>query len=605
MTRAPASARRGAAWNVLRSLRLVFRAAFHARPGTATLIVAATVLQALLPPALAWVLEQTVSDVQQGRHGALRDAATELGVIGAAWALTQWIALSGQTALEEHTDHWIERRLFDLTLTVPGLSAAESPEFQDRMYTVANRSRHMIGSISTAVGVIGLAVRLLGSIAVLIIVAPSFAALPLLTVLPVLAALKIERIEAAMLDAIAPSMRTARLLFQITTDPGSGEAIRLGAMAPWLADQQSLRLEEADRQQRRARVETVVVTAIGWVAFSAGVALLAWIGSVLRTSNSAGAVIVLVVLALQLVGQAEAAAGTVSQLSRLSTVFEKFFWLTDFADTKARGHGGSQPAPSSIQDGIALRDVTFRHHPDAPAVLDGINLVIPRGSTLALVGHNGAGKTTLVKILLGLYQVTDGEVLVDDIHLRSLHAEAWADATAAGFQDYCRFQLLAQESVGAGDLPRIDDLDAISLALRHAGASDLDATLPQGLRTPLGPTLPGGIQPSQGQWQKLAIARALMRGTPLLRVLDEPTSSLDAETERQLFDGYLATAQQAADATGSISILVSHRFATVRTADQIAVLDGGRISELGSHAELMAADGWYAKVCRLQASDYT
>ena len=220
-------------------------------------------------------------------------------------------------------------------------------------------------------------------------------------------------------------------------------------------------------------------------------------------------------------------------------------------------------------------------------VLDHVDLHLPAGSTVAIVGENGAGKTTLAKLLLRFYEPTAGALLVDGVDIRRFEVEAWRNRVSAGFQDFARLQFLAYESVGVGSLPDIDDANAVVIALDRAAAADLPARLPSGLATQLGREFDGGVDLSTGQWQKLAVARAMMRDDPLLVVLDEPTASLDAATEHALFERFAGQARAAAARTGAITLLVSHRFSTVRMADVILVIEGGRITERGSHDELM------------------
>ena len=243
------------------------------------------------------------------------------------------------------------------------------------------------------------------------------------------------------------------------------------------------------------------------------------------------------------------------------------------------------PAPVRLHRGLNLEGVSFTYPGTARPVLEGVTLDLPAGGTVALVGENGAGKTTLVKLLCGLYTPTRGRVLVDGIDLRRLDPAAWRTRTAAGFQDYARFMLLARELIGVGDLRAVDD-PAAAAALERAAATDVLAQLAAGLETQLGRYFRPGVGQaaaaalvlSDGQWQKLALGRALMRPAPLLLVLDEPTASLDAPSEHALFERFAGAARRTAAATGGVTVLVSHRFATVRMADRIVVLDAGAAS---------------------------
>ncbi len=196
-----------------------------------------------------------------------------------------------------------------------------------------------------------------------------------------------------------------------------------------------------------------------------------------------------------------------------------------------------------------------------------------------------------------------GTIFVDDVPLARLPAEQWRARLAGAFQDFFRFEFRAKQTVGLGDVTRVEDGPAVLVAVDGAGAGDVLAKLAQGLETQLGPTWPGGAELSFGQWQKLALARGFMREEPLLLVLDEPTAALDAETEHALFEQYAAAAR-GAGSSGRITVLVSHRFSTVRMADLIVVLDGARLVEVGTHAELMAKGGQYASLYGIQANAY-
>jgi ATP-binding cassette subfamily B protein len=233
-----------------------------------------------------------------------------------------------------------------------------------------------------------------------------------------------------------------------------------------------------------------------------------------------------------------------------------------------------------------------------------VSLLLPAGAVVALAGENGAGKTTLVKLLAKLYEPSSGTILVDGADLARMPVRAWRSRLAGAFQDFFRFEFRARHTVGLGDLLRLDDESSVMTAVSRAGAGDVITHLPAGLETQLGPTWPEGVEVSFGQWQKLALARGFMRDEPLLLVLDEPTAALDAQTEHALFERYAAATRARANGAGSITVLVSHRFSTVRMADLIVVLDGARVAEVGTHDGLMAKRGHYAELYNIQAAAY-
>jgi ATP-binding cassette subfamily B protein len=277
-------------------------------------------------------------------------------------------------------------------------------------------------------------------------------------------------------------------------------------------------------------------------------------------------------------------------------------WLEDYADRQVTG---DQPAPDRLEDGIRVDHVTFTYPGATRPALEDVDLWLPAGAVVAVVGENGAGKSTLVKLLAQMYAPTTGRILVDGQPLDSFAPGAWRERMAGAFQDFYKFELPAQQTVGVGDLPRLDDESAATSAIERAGADDVVQRLEAGLATQLGPSWSDGVDLSFGQWQKLALARGFMRDAPLLLVLDEPTAALDAETEHALFERYARVARsETADEHGRIMVLVSHRFSTVRMADLIVVLDGSRVTEVGSHEELMQLDGQYASLYETQAAAY-
>jgi ATP-binding cassette subfamily B protein len=262
-----------------------------------------------------------------------------------------------------------------------------------------------------------------------------------------------------------------------------------------------------------------------------------------------------------------------------------------------------QQVPQAIRRAMTLDRVSFSYPGTSRVVLDDVSLTLPAGAVIAIVGENGAGKTTLVKLLAKMYEPSSGTIFVDETPLARVPAEHWRTRLAGAFQDFFRFEFSARHSVGLGDVPRMDDDGAVRQAVDRAGAGDVVARLASGLDTQLGPTWPGGVELSFGQWQKIALARGFMRDRPLLLVLDEPTAALDAETEHALFERY-AEAARTDSHGGRVTILVSHRFSTVRMAQLIVVLDGAKVVETGSHEELMAKGGQYSQLYGIQAAAY-
>lgn len=286
--------------------------------------------------------------------------------------------------------------------------------------------------------------------------------------------------------------------------------------------------------------------------------------------------------------------------SDIKLVFGRSAWeaLGEFEGIvreKDRRAGGCGPVPAPA-DSISFHDVSFGYRPGAP-VLDRLGLTLPVGTSTALIGVNGAGKTTLVKLLAGIYEPDAGAVRVDGTDLRELDPDSWRRHFAVTFQDFLRYELTLRDNVAMGSIAHRDDDEGITVELRRVGLGDLLDALPDGLGTPLTRSLPGGRDLSGGQWQRLALARALfaVRHGASVLVLDEPTAQLDARGEAEFYDTFLDLTR------GVTSLVISHRFSSVRKADQIVVLDGGRVTEAGTHDELVRRGGQYRQMFEVQA----
>lgn len=257
----------------------------------------------------------------------------------------------------------------------------------------------------------------------------------------------------------------------------------------------------------------------------------------------------------------------------------------------------NQPVPRPIKRGIEFRNVSFKYAGRSEYALRGVNLSIGPGEKIALVGANGAGKTTLIKLMTRLYEPSEGQILLDGVDLRDYDINSLRDSIGVIFQDFVEYQASARDNIGYGQIKALNDEPRIKAAAERGGGDEVIDTLPQQYDTMLGRWFDKGSELSGGQWQKIALSRAFMRDGAVL-VLDEPTAALDAEKEYEIFQRFRELTE------GKIAILISHRFSTVRMADRIAVIEGGRISELGTHAELMQLNRTYAKLFNMQAEGY-
>ena len=291
-----------------------------------------------------------------------------------------------------------------------------------------------------------------------------------------------------------------------------------------------------------------------------------------------------------------------SILSAMGNIYENNLFMANFFDfLRLQPQMKISPQPRKLSlplsGGIEFRGVGFRYPDDDAWALRGVDLTIRPGEKIALVGHNGAGKTTLIKLLSRLYDPTEGSILIDGIDIRDLDPRELHEIIGVIFQDFVRYHLPAKENIGMGQIAALDDAIRIAAAARKSGADAVIDGLPNGYDTMLGRWFRDGHELSLGQWQKIALARAFMREAEIM-VLDEPTSSVDAQTEYEIFQRF----KELTD--GKMAILISHRFSTVRMADCIAVIEQGRITELGTHEELLRREGTYARLFGMQAEGY-
>lgn len=545
-------------------------------------------------------------DAVVGAH--MNAAVTWAVVLSLSDAFRSWALVGSQMDRQDLHDRALlhfQEQAMRLAGQVPGIEHHERQEHLDRVVVFRNSFATLASAPGEIIDGISQVIRAALTFALLATLNPVLIALPLFALPSLAAGRRAERINQRAQMAGAAFTRRSEHLWHLLTTPSAAKEVRVFNLGEELRVRERAAFEDVTRIQVAAKAKAGLVTAAGWSVFALGyvAAILFVVYQAANGLATPGDVLLAVVLAGQVNFQVAGAADLVGLLTQAFHAVGHYRWLLDYSNARAGEHS-REPAPDRIERGIQLNDVTFTYPGTEAPVLHEVTLHLPAGAVVAFVGENGAGKTTLVKLLMRLYAPTSGSIEVDGTELSRLDLDEWRRRTSAAFQDYMRYEFIVRHTVGVGDLDFIDHPDAIIGALERAGGSDLASRLPDGLDSQLGKQFRNGTELSGGQWQTLALGRAMMRAEPLLLVLDEPTASLDASAEHALFERYAAQARRVGTDTGAITLVVSHRFSTVRMADLIVVLQDGRVTELGDHDTLIANGALYSELYDIQARSY-
>jgi len=559
------------------------------------------VLFAALPDALIALWLKFLGDgVVHHEPRVVLFSALGLGLSAAATWFLRTVSTRVQRKFRDKVTIALEAHVARLQATIATIAHHERPDYLDRLSVLRNQMfvlDHMYMSVfATASWILRLAV----TIALLVSIHPALALLAAFALPTVFTASWRPAVERRTQERVAQPARLARHLFTLATTAQPAKEVRVTNIGPRLATDRRAAWERWYGPVASARNASAAWHTLAWAVFGA-----AYVGAVVFVTYVLRATAGDVLLVLAAGARLSAYVGaTVGEIGFLRGVWmdgsRRLAWLEDYAASLTAA--ADLPVPNVLRDGIRLEHVSFAYPGTSRLVLDDVSVAIPPGAVVAIVGENGAGKSTLIKLLAKMYAPTSGAIYLDDVPLARVDADAWRARLAGAFQDFYKFELRAQHTVGVGDVPRVDDAVAVAAAVERAGATDVIDRFASGLDTQLGPTWPGGVDVSYGQWQKLALARGFMRDDPVLLILDEPTAALDAETEHALFERFASAAR--ARRSSRITILVSHRFSTVRMADLIVVLDGAHLVEVGSHEDLLARGGQYAELYRIQAEAY-
>jgi len=584
----------------LASMWRLCKLGYSHEPGLLSFAFTMSLLAAVPDAMLALLLKFLADGVVAGDRQLIL-----LAVLGMAVAVTlTWLM---RVATARVTRSFRDKVTIALETHVAGLQASvstiehqERRDFLDRLAVLRNHVfvlDHMYMSLFSTAGWI---VRLGLTVALLMSIHPVLALLLLFAVPTVVSSSWRPAVERETEEANAMHQRLAEHLFTVATTAAPGKEVRVTGIGPELVRRRRHEWNRWYGPTSAVRWSSAAWHSLAWAVFGS-----AYVGAIVFVASGLQASPGNVLLVLAAGGRLSAyVAASMREIGFIRGVWldgaRRLAWLEDYA--AAMQVDADQPAPDSIADGIRFDHLSFAYPGTDTLVLDDVSLHLPAGRVVAVVGENGAGKSTLVKLLCKMYEPTSGEILVDTMPLHRISGTAWRAKVSGAFQDFFRFEFAARTSVGLGNLPDVEDDTAVLTALGKAGADEVVTRLESGLDTQLGPTWPDGVDVSFGQWQKLALARGFMRDEPLLLVLDEPTAALDAETEHELFSRYAEAAR--AGSRGGVTILVSHRFSTVRMADLIVVLQGSEVSQVGSHEELMREGGPYAELYSIQARSY-
>jgi ATP-binding cassette, subfamily B, bacterial len=585
----------------LPSMIRVVKLGYAAEPRLLVASLAMTLLQALPDAFVALWLALITNGLIRHEHTTLVIGALGLAVSATLmWALQVTLTRTVRR-LGDRLNIMFQGHVARLQAEVATVEHHERPVYLDRIAVLRTgvfALDHLFASMFTMVGWL---VRL-AFVSVLLAAIHPLLLLLLVGALPLLVvAVWRPKVEKRIEEAAASHARMGRHVFNVATTPPPGKEIRVTGNQADLFDRRRDAWGQWFRPIRATQLASAAWLSLAWTIFAvAFVAAAAWVALGLDASPGS------VVLVLTAGGRLSAYVGSaVGELGFLRGIWldsaQRLAWLEDFAASQNQ-HTDQHP-PDRLEHGISFEGVSFSYPGTDRLVLEDVDLTLPAGTVVAIVGENGAGKSTLVKLLARMYAPTTGRITADAVDINRVDASEWRTRLAGAFQDFARLEFLAVTTVGLGDEPRLDDRAAVGSAVERSGAATVVDDLRDGLETQLGPSWDDGVDVSFGQWQKLALARGYMRPEPLLLMLDEPTAALDAETEHALFEHFATGARSESD-NGRVTVLVSHRFSTVRTADLIVVLDGSRVVEVGSHADLMARQGTYAELYSIQAESY-
>ena len=570
--------------------------------------IAAGLLVAVVPAGVAWLMKVVLDGLVAG-GGDLAAPVAGLALGGVAAAALPQLVQYLDAELRRAFGLATKKRLYGAVGRMRGLARHEDPAFHTRLSLATEVGPTGPAEVLTStLGVIQGVAMAAGFLAALAAVNPWMLLVVLVAAVPTLQAeLALSRGRARMVGELGHAARREHFYAELIASVDAAKEVRLYGLDGLFAARMVAELRRVDAGHRAAdRRELRAQALLGVLGAVVAAAGLVWaVAAAGRGDLTVGDVSVFVAAVAGVQGGLSTAVGGWGQAHHALLLFSHYQHIVR-AEPDLPVLGPGRPV-LALTRGIEFRDVWFRYADDLPWVLRGVSFTVSAGSATALVGSNGTGKSTIVKLLCRFYDPTRGSVLWDGVDLRELPVDALRRRIGAVFQDFVRYELSAAENIGVGDVDSVDDRGRIVDAAKWAGVAPALDALPRGYDTMLTRVWMGpdtgddpvtGVVLSGGQWQRLALARAVFRRDSALVVLDEPSAGLDAEAEHELHERLRELR------AGRTSLLISHRLNTVRDADRIVVLADGAVAESGGHAELMARDGRYAELFRLQAGGY-
>ncbi|MFI6689997.1 ABC transporter ATP-binding protein [Streptomyces sp. NPDC050485] len=592
-----------------RRLTAAFTLAREAAPAALALYAALTLAAGVMPVAAAWLTKRLLDGLVHGASlGSLVPLGSGLAAAGVIAGLLPHVSAYLRAELERAVGLLAQDRLFGAVNEFVGLRRFEEPDFLDRLRLAQQAGRMSPNqAVDGVLGVVRAAVTIGGFLVTLLVISPTMAALVLLAGVPVLLAeIGLSQRRARMFWDIGPAERRETFYSELLSTVRSAKEVRLFGTGGFLRGRMLAERRVANKARQRVdQREVRVQSGLGLLAAAVSGAGLIWSVTAAQSGGlSIGDITVFVASVSGVQSALTSMAGEVARSHQALLMLDHYVAVTTAApDLPVPPRAVAAPP---LRHGIEFRNVWFRYTDQQPWVLRGLDLHIPHGTSLALVGLNGAGKSTLVKLVCRFYDPTHGAVLWDGVDLREMAPDALRERIGAVFQDFMHYDLTVAENIALGDLAAMHDQDRVQAAAERAGIHSRITSLPHGYTTLLSRTFTAGpaddpasgAELSGGQWQRLALARAFLRDRRDLMILDEPSAGLDAVAEHEIHGALRA------HRGGRTSVLVSHRLGAVREADRIVVLADGRITEQGDHGALMARGGEYARLFSLQAQGY-